>query len=105
MSKDLYIIARGSVELLTEDEDAGEVVSDTLEQGMLVGELGFFFGMRQTMHARTPSGNPSTLFGMDKNDYQQLAKLYFDAEEQITRNILEFWDDTGKTGRSSRSSR
>lgn len=90
---------------MEDDETAGEVVSDTLEQGMLVGELGFFFGMRQTMHARTPSGNPSTLFGLDKNDYQQLAKLYPDAEEHITRNILEFWDTTGKTARSSRSAR
>lgn len=103
ISKDLYIIARGSVELREDDEVEGEVVHETLERGRIVGELGFFFGMRQTMHARTSLGSPSTMFGLDKSEYQQLAKLYQDAEEQISRNILDCWGGSVTSRSSGRS--
>ncbi|GMH33513.1 hypothetical protein BSKO_01347 [Bryopsis sp. KO-2023] len=105
VGKELYIIAKGCVEMTNDDEVEGEVVLETLEHGMVVGELGFFFGMRHTMHAKVAFGHPSTLFGLDKNDYQQLAKLYPEAEEQILRNILEFWDGAGKSSRGSMSAR
>lgn len=91
VSKELYIIDHGSVELTDDDESGGEAVQQVLERGMMVGELGFLFGMRQTMHARTPSGSPSTVFGLDKNDFQQLSKLYPDSEEQMSKNMLEYW--------------
>ena len=44
----------------------------------VVGEMGFFFGMRHITHARAHSSMPTTLFALPKADYNQLVKLYPD---------------------------
>ena len=44
----------------------------------VVGEMGFFFGMRHITHARAASSSHATLFALPKADYSQLVKLYPD---------------------------
>lgn len=47
LTKELYIVAKGAVELVSEAGDAGdEEVTEVRRPGNVVGELGFFFGMR-----------------------------------------------------------
>ncbi|KAK9811376.1 hypothetical protein WJX72_002779 [[Myrmecia] bisecta] len=92
VSRELYIIASGAVELRVEHEVQGETVESLRSAGQVVGEMGFFFGMRHITHARVPSSCPVTLFALRKADYSQLVKLYPDQEEQITKNILQGWD-------------
>ena len=58
----------------------------------VVGEMGFFFGMRYITHAKAAPSGPVTLFALPKTDFSQLTKLYPDQEEQITKNILQSWD-------------
>ena len=58
----------------------------------VVGEMGFFFGLRHSTQARAPSHSPATLFALPKADFSQLVKLYPDQEEQITKNIIASWD-------------
>ncbi|KAL3159544.1 hypothetical protein ABBQ38_009960 [Trebouxia sp. C0009 RCD-2024] len=91
VSRELYIVAGGAVELLIEQDDQLDFVESSRSAGQVVGEMGFFFGMRHITHARAHSRRPTTLFALQKADYSQLVKLYPDQEEQITRNILASW--------------
>ena len=68
--------------------------------GEVAGEFAFFFGMRQTMNARTPHSMPTTLFALQQADFNQLAKLYPEDEEQITKNILRSWETMRTGGRA-----
>lgn len=45
VAKELFIIAKGAVELVTEGAE-GETVAEVRQAGNVVGELGFFFGLR-----------------------------------------------------------
>lgn len=60
-------------------------LSDTvLVCDQVVGEMGFFFGMRHITHARAHSSMPTTLFALPKADYSQLVKLYPDQVSHTT---------------------
>ena len=50
----------------------------------VVGEMGFFFGMRHITHARAHSRMSTTLFALPKADYSQLVKLYPDQVRPAT---------------------
>ncbi|KAK9848396.1 hypothetical protein WJX84_008432 [Apatococcus fuscideae] len=78
--------------LLVESDDAGLIVENVRSAGQVVGEMGFFFGMRYITHAKAAPSGPVTLFALPKTDFSQLIKLYPDQEEQITKNILQSWD-------------
>ncbi|KAK9861698.1 hypothetical protein WJX84_004552 [Apatococcus fuscideae] len=91
VSRELYIIASGMMQLLVESDDAGVVVENVRSAGQVVGEMGFFFGMRYITHAKAAPSGPATLFALPKADFSQLIKLYPDQEEQITKNILQSW--------------
>lgn len=47
-----YVAPQGAIEFVVEEE--GEIfVTRTLEPGSVIGELGFFFGMKQSESARS----------------------------------------------------
>jgi len=111
MSRELYIINTGAIELTTEAQDEGERVEAVLSNGDVFGEVSFLFGMRQTSHARTPHNMTATLFHLQKADYIQIAKLFPEEEEQVTKNTLATWEtarngnkSSSQSGTSSRSS-
>ena len=54
----------------------------------VIGEMGFFFGMRHITHARAHSSMPTTLFALPKADYNQLVKLYPDQVWGIDQSIV-----------------
>lgn len=78
VSRELYIVAGGMVDLLIEQDDQPNFTESTRSAGQVVGEMGFFFGMRHITHARAHSSLPTTLFALPKADYNQLVKLYPD---------------------------
>ena len=84
VSRELYIVAGGMVDLLIEQDDQPNLTESTRSAGQVVGEMGFFFGMRHITHARAHSSMPTTLFALPKADYNQLVKLYPDQVRHTT---------------------
>ena len=102
----LYIVSAGRVEQ-TVVQDEEEVVESTRGPAELVGELGFFFGVRQSFNARAAAGGVCQLFTLLRNDYQQVAKLFPDEDEQVTRlaltamDVMEASGGEGKEGQAT----
>ena len=87
VSKMLYIVSAGRVEQTIVQDDE-EVVESARGPAELVGEVGFFFGVRQSCNARAAAGGVCQLFTLLRTDYQQVAKLFPDEDEQVTRLAL-----------------
>ena len=88
-SRELYLIASGTVELTSDSADEGEVVETTKTTGDIVGELSFFFGIRQNANARTPHNGIALLFILPKEDYQTLIKLFPEEDEKARGSPCE----------------
>jgi hypothetical protein len=72
-SHELYLIAGGTVEITHDNEEEGEIVSVTKGAGESVGDLAFFFGIRQTTNARTPQNGTCQMFVLMRESYQARA--------------------------------
>lgn len=116
--QELNIIAAGVIEITVDSLDEGEKIIATKGVGEMVGDVSFFFGIRQTTHARTPHNSVAQLFALGRESFQELVKLFPEQEQKITRNCLSMFDTTnhfnpnasqgssrvsGRSGQSSRS--
>lgn len=97
VSNMLYIVAAGTVEICSTVDDE-EQVEGTKNPGELVGELSFFFGIRQNFSARSPASAACTVFTMLRQDYSQVLKLFPDEDEKVTRAALGDSDSLGGGG-------
>ena len=68
-------MAQGSVESTVDTEEEGEVVQCVHGPGSCVGELSFFFGVRQTENAKTSQAAAVLLYVLSRSAYDELAKL------------------------------
>lgn len=98
VSNTLYIVAAGTVEITATADDDDELVEATKNPGELVGELSFFFGIRQNFSARSPASAACTVFTMLRADYSQVVKLFPDEDEKVTRAALGDSDTLGGGG-------
>ena len=103
VSRELYLVAQGSVELTTQQEDGDDLVAATRHVGEAVGELAFFFGIRHPTNARASSHGMLMVFVLRREDYQQLAKLFPDEDEKVTRNALSTVDGVETRSRAGTS--
>lgn len=90
--QELNIIAAGVIEITVDSLDEGEKIIATKGVGEMVGDVSFFFGIRQTTHARTPHNSVAQLFALGRESYQELVKLFPEQEQRITRNCLSMFD-------------
>lgn len=90
--QELNIIAAGVIEITVDSLDEGEKIIATKGVGEMVGDVSFFFGIRQTTHARTPQNSVAQLFALGRESYQELVKLFPEQEQKITRNCLSMFD-------------
>jgi CRP-like cAMP-binding protein len=83
----LYFIWKGAIEFVVEEEDE-LIVTKTLDSGNVVGELSFFFGMKQTESARSKMHSPgASLFVLKREDFKELARLYPQQEQVIVKKV------------------
>jgi hypothetical protein len=89
----LYVVWKGAIEFVVEEE--GEMyVTKTLEPGSVVGELSFFFSMKQTESARSKLNSPgASLFVLRHKDFKELVRLYPAEEQVIVKQVLTLHKD------------
>eukprot|EP00899_Mesostigma_viride_P007210 jgi/Mesvir1/16490/Mv10045-RA.1 len=85
----MFVVGRGMVECTSTRTGLGEVVVETIYAGDTVGEVPFFFRLRQLNNARAGSQGCVTLFRLRREDLVQLLKLYPEEEDEIHGRCLE----------------
>merc|ERR1719502_133576 len=95
ISRNLYIIAGGSVELIMQSGE-DEFIEKILGDGEVAGEIPFFFNIRQMYSGRVMQGQFVRAFILSKEDYRTLIKLYPQEEEVISHNALAEVDMNNK---------
>ncbi|KAK3266381.1 hypothetical protein CYMTET_24987 [Cymbomonas tetramitiformis] len=92
VSREMYILSSGLVELTTKTEADGETVNTVITPGRVIGEVSFLFGMRQTTNART-GAMLCIAFTLLKAAFSQMIKLYPEEEEHIIKLVLTSWQE------------
>ena len=75
--KALYFVAHGVVEVLAPDADAlatDPKIDKVHEEGSVVGEVPFFFGIRQLSSTRTRANEFVRVYELSVSDYHQLLQ-------------------------------
>jgi len=110
VAKDLYIIVSGAAERWIEIEDDEPLLDGKSIAGQCIGDLSFFFQMRQFYTCKIVS--QTTCLMLERVTFGQLLKMYPDEEDNIARNALNTYEATmnragsmasGKSGGSAKS--
>mmetsp|Transcript_31994 Transcript_31994/g.51668 ORF Transcript_31994/g.51668 Transcript_31994/m.51668 type:complete len:1406 (-) Transcript_31994:604-4821(-) len=110
--RELFIVSEGLIEVLRPAMEAGSSavhmggggendVVRIASRGDVIGELAFFFGVRQPYGARVSASAHAVVYIIPKQEYADLCKAYPQQDELILRNAFQScgWE----TGRSVQS--
>eukprot|EP00854_Cymbomonas_tetramitiformis_P002266 gene2266-2985_t len=86
--RELVFVVSGSVQIVVNTDEEGDLVVETVNSGESAGDLAFFFGMRHFTSARVSPGMNCVCFVLQRFDFVQLLKLYPSEEELIAHNAL-----------------
>eukprot|EP00741_Cyanophora_paradoxa_P005286 tig00000870_g5125.t1 len=101
LSQNLYFIASGVVDVVAVDAVTRAEARRELSAGACLGDLAFFFGLRQTSSARVSATGHCTLYVLSRRDFQSLISHYQDEEERIFKRVLANVADDDKLSMSA----
>eukprot|EP00736_Rhodelphis_marinus_P008001 Rmarinus@m.3149 len=102
MSRELYFVANGVIDVVDEDGQIVESISSDRERDPIVGTLSFFVGIPQQHMFRASSISDVTVLVLPAEDYEALSNTYPDEHESLLNCVLaefglsKFGEDLGE---------
>ncbi|KAK3251628.1 hypothetical protein CYMTET_39030 [Cymbomonas tetramitiformis] len=92
--QEMFIVVSGELEGVVEQENGAEKVEERFGPGKPVGELSFFFSLRNFFTVRTNGASRCTSFGLSMMSFKELLKHNSRQEDIIAQNALNSLDHT-----------